>query len=211
MSHLIDQILENTTKDYFSDTELHAWLLGSNDSRHGLVKRAIAHEDLIQIRKGLYALNKRYQRRGLNYYELAQHIYGPSYVSFESALSYHGLIPEAVYTMTSATYKRSCSFKTPLGLFTYTPIPKAIFLAAVQRIQVEREIFLMASPVKALADLIYEKRLDWRGLEPVIGSLRIDEADLEQFNKIEIFNLSTEYPSLRVRKFLIGLLKDLET
>lgn len=211
MSQLVNQILENTSRDYFSDTEIKIWLTGTDDRRYALIKRAIANKDLIHIHKGLYALNKRYQRKGLNLYELAQHIYGPSYISFESALSYHGLIPEAVYTTTSATCKRTRSFDTPLGLFTYSLVPKAVFLNAVQRIQIEREIFLMASPVKALADLIYEKRLDWMGLEPVIESLRIDENDLNQFDRAEILDLSRDYPSFRVRRFLTGFLKDLQT
>lgn len=211
MSHLLDQILENTTRDYFSDTEIVAWIPGTEASRYNLMKRGIAKQEIIRIRKGLYALNQRYQRRGLNSYELAQHIYGPSYVSFESALSYHGLIPEAVYSMTSATFKRSCSFRTPLGVFTYQAIPKAIFLSCVQRIDSDNQPFLMASAVKALADLVYTKRLDWRGAEPLTQSLRIDEEDLKLLDMTEINDLGTHYPSSKVRRFMAGLQKDLTT
>lgn len=81
----------------------------------------------------------------------------------------------------------------------------------MQRIQIEREIFLMASPVKALADLIYEKRLDWVGVEPLIESLRIDEEDLKLLDTNEIENLRKTYPSSRVHHFLAGVQKDLLT
>lgn len=104
MSRLIDRILENAPRDYFSDTEIKIWFPGTTASRHNLISRAIASGAITKIRRGLYALHRRYQRYGVSLYELAPQIYGPSYLSFESALSYHGLIPEAVYTTCSATY-----------------------------------------------------------------------------------------------------------
>ena len=60
---------------------------------------------------------------------LAGIIYGPSYLSFEFALAWHGLIPEAVYTFTSATCgkKRKKQYTTPFGVFTYRDIPTPAF------------------------------------------------------------------------------------
>src|SRR3546814_12610637 len=54
---------------------------------------------------------------------LANHIFGPSYVSVETALSYYGLIPERVYETTSMTTQAPRKFNTPLGTFTYTRLP----------------------------------------------------------------------------------------
>src|SRR3989338_8200638 len=107
MSRFIESIRDKIPYDVFTDEAVHQLIRESPDTRYGLVKRAIAKGELIHLRRGLYGFAKKYQRRGTNLFELAQMMYGPSYISFESALSYHGWIPEAVYTVTSAAMKRS--------------------------------------------------------------------------------------------------------
>ena len=74
-------------------------LRGTSDKR-GKIARMIHGGDLIQLRRGLYAT-----RRDLDPLVLATSIYGPSYVSFETALWYHGMIPEAVFEIVSATVR----------------------------------------------------------------------------------------------------------
>ncbi|HSW71384.1 MAG TPA: hypothetical protein VLH77_05335 [Gammaproteobacteria bacterium] len=64
-------------------------------------------------------------------FELAQYIYGPSYISLESALSFHKLIPETVYTVTSTTVKRSREFQTPLGVYSFLHLPPENFYVEV--------------------------------------------------------------------------------
>src|SRR4051812_41377652 len=85
----------------------------------------LAKEGVIQpVKKGLYiagpALN--IDRRPEPFL-LANHILGPSYVSVETALSHHGLIPERVYEIASMTTQAPRKFNTSLGLFTYTRLP----------------------------------------------------------------------------------------
>jgi len=82
--------------------------------KRGKIARMIASGELIQLRRGLYAT-----RRGLNPVALAGPIYGPSYIIFESALSFHGLIPEAVYEITSATLRLPKAVKNDFGRFRY--------------------------------------------------------------------------------------------
>ena len=88
---------------------------------------------LIPIRRDLYLI-KNAKRTLLNCFEIAPIIYGPSYVSFESALSYHGWIPEAVRTTTCASVKRAKEFETPLGIFSYEHIPIKAFLLELNNI-----------------------------------------------------------------------------
>lgn len=66
----------------------------------------------------------------------------------------------------------------------------------------------MATPLKALADYVYSKKLDWEGLEPLIQSLRIEPESLP-FTAQEIDELSAAYQSPRVSRFLTSLKKDL--
>ena len=77
------------------------------------------------ITKGIYETD-----RHTPAYLLAGSIYGPSYISFEYALSFYGMIPEAVYTVTSATFekKKKKKFETAFGTFTYRDVLQRHFL-----------------------------------------------------------------------------------
>jgi predicted transcriptional regulator of viral defense system len=89
-------------------------------------------------------------------FEIANKIYSPSYVSFEMALSYYGLIPESVYGVTSASTLKTSHFKTPIGSFIYRTIrPKLYF--GFDFIKNNEKVFKLASPEKAFLDLFYIK------------------------------------------------------
>ncbi len=208
MSYFIRNILDSFSQDCFTDTELNFIIKGTDASRYNQVKRAIAKNELISIRKGLYALAKSYQRKGLHPYTLAQKIYGPSYLSMESALSFYAYIPEAVYSFSNVCSKRSKSFETPLGNFYYTHIPLPAFGVGIQRKMIHGEVFLIASPLKALTDYVYKNRLDWVGLGPVMKSLRIEKENL-RFSLEDISELSELYASKRIFNFLEGIRRDL--
>ncbi len=89
-------------------------------------------------------------------FEIANRIYAPSYVSFEMALAYHGLIPESVYGITSASTRKTSHFKTPIGAFIYRTIrPKLYF--GFDFLKNNEKIVKLASPEKAFLDLFYIK------------------------------------------------------
>jgi predicted transcriptional regulator of viral defense system len=107
--------------------------------------------EIIRIKKGLYVPGTKYNRdisRGV----LANLIYGPSYVSYEYALSRHGCIPEKVVGVTSACAKKNKEFSTPVGTFRYRKIPENVFSFGVELTEEEQYPFLIASPEKALVD-----------------------------------------------------------
>jgi hypothetical protein len=211
MNKLTEKIFENAPYGCFTSQDVATLFPESEDKRYGLVKRAIASDEIIHIRRGLYCLAQKYQKKNINLYALAQHIYGPSYISLESALSRHGWIPEAVYTLTSVSSGKSKEFKTPLGAFSYNSVPQKVFYAGVERLADEAgNIFLMASPMKALADYVYVNKKDWAELQPVAESLRIEREEFESVTSEDINALIENYTSQRVRKFLKGLRKDLK-
>ncbi len=89
-------------------------------------------------------------------FEIANRIYPPSYVSFEMALAYYGLIPESAYGITSASTRKTSSFKTPIGAFIYRSIrPKLYF--GFNLFKNNEKLFKIASPEKAFLDLFYIK------------------------------------------------------
>lgn len=210
MNKLTEVVIENIPRDIFTDFDLINLIGGSNDKRYGLVKRACANGGIVRVKKGLYCLPSKYQRHKINLYQLAQYIYGPSYVSMESALSYHGWIPEAVHTLTSACVKKSRNFMTPLGAFSFRRVPTAVFYSAVDRITPENgEAFFMATPLKALADYVYIHKENWEGLAPVVESLRVEPDCLKEAGQEGFDRLYKNYNSRRVKKFIKGLKKDL--
>ena len=89
-------------------------------------------------------------------FEIANRIYAPSYVSFEMALAYYGLIPESVYGITSASTRKTSHFKTPIGSFIYRTIrPKLYF--GFDFLKNHEKSFKLASPEKAFLDFFYIK------------------------------------------------------
>lgn len=211
MNKLTEKMFEMARYGYFSTQDIAALFPGSEDRRYGLVKRAIAGGEILHIRRGLYCLAPKYQKQPISLYGLAQHIYGPSYISLESALSRYGLIPEAVYTVTSVSYGKSKEFRTPLGTFSYDPVRQKIFLAGVKRETEESgQAYLIASAVKALADYMYVRRKSWTGLGPAAAELRMEPAELGDVSSADFEDLLENYASRRVQKFLQGLRKDLK-
>ncbi len=111
--------------------------------------------DLIRLRRGLYVADPSVSNQEISRELVANNLYGPSYVSYQSALSYYGLIPERVNAVTSATIGRARSYTNTLGLFEYITVPRAYFHIGIEQVIVENEYaFLIASPEKALCDLI---------------------------------------------------------
>jgi hypothetical protein len=212
MGNVIEEVKQKVLYNFFSDLELSLLIPGTENRRYALVKRAMAKGDLIQVRRGLYCLAEKYRGRPLNLFALAQKIYGPSYISLESALSHHGWIPEAVFSITSASAKRSREFKTPLGVFSFTRIPADPFLTAVDLHQADEGSFLMARPWRAIADYVYAYKKDWKGLHPLVENLRVDEEHFQSVDRRELGELeeiAESFRSRRVHKFIKGVLKEL--
>ncbi|MFH1394578.1 MAG: hypothetical protein ABIH09_00270 [Candidatus Omnitrophota bacterium] len=210
MQKLVELVLEKFEHDVFTDLDVKILVKGSDNRRYGLVKRALANGEILRITKGIYCLTDKYRRNKLNLYSLAGKVYGPSYVSLESALSYHGWIPEAVYTVTSVSIKRSKDLFTPVGRLSYSHVPETIFYIDVERIRADDEsIYLMANPLKALADYVYVYRKNWDTIEPVLQSLRIERSYLrEKTDFMEIETLISNYSSKRVKNFLEAIKKE---
>ena len=176
---------------------------------HALAKRAVASGKIIRIRKGLYTFpNKR--GKILDGRALCQSLYGPSYISLEYALSYHNLIPEAVYTITSVSLGKSRHFSTPVGEFNFQRVPQNILYTQVERLTGDGGLsFFMATPLKALCDALYCGGKEWTGLASALDELRIDFEDLPALDAVLIDELLENYRNSRVRTFLKGIRKEL--
>lgn len=117
------------------------------------LSRMIKAGSIIQVRRGLFTDEKNIPPK-----VLAPVIYGPSYLSFEYALSYHGLIPEGVTIFTSASYKKNRDkiFHTPLGDYYYYYLPTAVYPYGLVREEEKGYPYIIALPEKALCDALYK-------------------------------------------------------
>lgn len=211
MTKVLENKLRHYPHPYITDIELGTLLDGSLDSQYSKVKRLLAQGKLIHIRRGLYCLteNLSYSRKP-HPFALAQYIYAPSYVSLESALAYHKLIPEAVYVTTSACAKRSKEFQTPLGVFSYLHLPPDDFYTEVELVSDDHDRFFMAKPWKAICDYIFCYKKEWNTLDPLLQSLRINRDDLPILRYEETEVLNEYYQHKRLTRFLKGIKRDLK-
>lgn len=84
----------------------------------------------------------------------ANKLYGPSYISLESALSWHGFIPEGVFQITSCTTRKTNSFNSPIATFAYRHLKPSLFLGYQLR-EWENHRYAIAGPEKTIIDYLY--------------------------------------------------------
>ena len=142
---------------------------------------------IIRLKRGLYVVNPEYTGKRLSNELIANHLYAPSYVSMSTALRYYGLIPEAVYVNQSMTVKHSRSFQTPIGNYDYKCISREAFAVGVKTERVADYAFLIASPEKALCDLIANSsKVNLRYMKDVENYLENDiRMDMDEFMKFD--------------------------
>lgn len=152
------------------------------------------NKQIIRLKKGLYICSPEVTGKALSTELIANHLYAPSYVSMSSALRYYSLIPETVYTNQSMTFKHAKTFDTPLGRFEYTHISREAFSIGLSCIQKDDYTFVIATPEKALCDLIANStNVNLRYLKDaemyLEEDIRMERDDFKQMNA----NIFEEY------------------
>jgi predicted transcriptional regulator of viral defense system len=197
------KLREGLRVDLFSQNDLKALLYPmTNASIHNGVSRALRSKDLLQLKRGLYLFSKNLRRSSLSKFLIANKMYGPSYVSFESALSHYGLIPEGVYTTTSACHQRKTkNFKTELGDFSYEYVPCSDFFQGVIHDK-EKGGILIATPLKAFFDLVCLRKKHYQTADEIERDLRIEmselRAEVSKYSVSEIEELAKQYKKKNV-------------
>jgi hypothetical protein len=160
---------------------------------------------MVRVHKGFYVFGPEYARRPYSRELLANLMYGPSYVSLDSALAAHGLIPEGVGAVTSVCTGQPKCYDTPVGRFIYRPVPARGFCPGVTRVVLaDGRAYLMATPGKALADKLRETRgVSFRTQSELrrylTDDLRIDAEALSGLDAEELDRVAAGYRSRKVR------------
>ena len=170
------------------------------------LRRMVKSGEYTKVIRGLYETDS-----SVSGYLLAGSIYGPSYLSFDFALSFYGMIPETVYTFTSATYdkKKKKFFDTPFGNFSYQDVPKDVYPYEISFASEGEYTFQIATPEKAICDKLYAIRpvRSIRGMtQLLIEDLRINEEILRTLDVGKIENMADKYHTTNV-DILIKALK----
>ena len=186
----------------------------SEAARKVLVHRAVSAGEIIRLRPGLFLLAPEFRKTHPHPFVVAAMLHSPSHVSLESALSHHGLIPEAVFQVGSVTSARSRTFHTPVGVFSFVRVPASDPRAGVQALKVDgRSWAFVATPLRAIADLIYTRRdVNWAkdGFAFLTESMRIERDDLEKISFESLDEVCESLRSRRTTDYLRGLYRELK-
>ena len=171
------------------------------------VTRLLSSGRIIRIKKGLYCFGQAYRRAPISREYLANLIYGPSYVSLDYALSYYGMIPERVHSITSVTINRSRRFETPVGLFYYRTLTDSKYSVGAVLNSVSGTSFMIASPEKALVDKVWtDGRFSGRRISDyedyLADDLRIGRTELDRLDREALHIIAESYDSVKVNKLV---------
>ncbi len=173
--------------------------LSNYANKENKISREIKAGKLIKLKKGLYETNPNTPG-----YLLSASIYGPSYLSFDFALSYYRLIPEKVFNYTSATFgkNKKKKFTNNFGTFLYRDVPKNVYHLGICLKTEGNYTYQIATKEKALCDKLYTLKTlnNFKELENILfNDLRIDEEEIHNLNKKDIEEIAKFYHSRNVQ------------
>jgi len=187
----------------FSHEMIYSLLEKSISNVNEKISNLVRNKELIRLKKGFYTFSKLYQTKPINLISVANTLYSPSYVSFDYALSYYGMIPERVSEVTSATSKNEKLFDTPIGRFSYKKVSPEAYSLGIDWIydDIEGGRFI-ATAEKALCDKIkYDRGIGTLTQASMIEylkyDLRIDISIPLNYELIEIIAIAYKSRNLK--------------
>jgi len=170
------------------------------------ISRFLKYKEIFQFKRGLYVsvdfFNK--NKNDISYlFYLANIIRTPSYVSSWAAIQYYDLTTEAIHSVTSVTPKVTRDYRTKAGNFAYQSIQKELFsdfslVKGKPALPIGRFDFFIASPSKALFDLLYFKTRQFRGIglediKALTEELRVDAGEMDKDEQTKFYTLIKKY------------------
>ena len=173
----IYQLSKQISVSVFTHDQIEAILSSHVNNVNAKISYMVKKGELLRLKKGVYAFGEEYRINPIDIVSVANILYAPSYVSFDYALSYYGLIPERVYEITSATMRMKKEFSTPIGRFTYKVVPLQAYALGVDwRYDKTDGGKLIATAEKALCDKVKSDR----------GIGRLSQAKLENYLEYDL-------------------------
>jgi len=162
-----------------------------NNSK-SFINRNVKRGLLLKLKNGLYALSN----INISKFFIANKLYTPSYVSFETALSYYGIIPETVYAIFSVTTKASREFEAKESNFIFHKVKKEAFFGYIPK-KIGNIVVLIAEPEKALLDYLYFVILKKKTFN--------DRLNIKNISKIKLFKYTKYFGKDKLTQLVRGL------
>lgn len=175
----VEEKLKNIGLEVFTPQEFKGVFNVSLKRASNFISSNLSSGLFVKLRNNFYMIKDSRP----DYFFIANKFYQPSYISLETALSYHKIIPEVVYGNTSITTKTSREFETPIGNFTYRHIKIKAFTGYELR-AADRYKVLIAEPEKALADYLYFVDLKKVSLNDRLKLRNINRLKLLEYAKL---------------------------
>lgn len=138
--------IESQEKVFFDTKDLAIFLNLDGRTLENTIKRLVVQQILTVLERGKYYVTSKTPSD----FQIAYFLYNPSYISFETALSYHGVLSQFPTVITSVTTRRSRTKVLPNKEYTFSHIQKGLYIGYIKK-----DGFLLATPEKALVDQIY--------------------------------------------------------
>jgi predicted transcriptional regulator of viral defense system len=158
----------------FNIYQVYAW---KPDFDRNNLTRWVKKGYLVRLRQGYFAFPEYKDKNDYALY-FANRIYRPSYISLHTALAFYGMIPEAVVQITSVTSLKTASFTNDFGEYAYRNVKERLMFGYELKPMADGRNFQLATPEKALLDLLY--LYPFYDSETEIEALRLDEEYLQQ-------------------------------
>lgn len=160
--------------------------------------RMVKGGELIRLKNGFYLISRFAKEGTIPFEQIANLLYGPSYVSLEWALSFYQFIPERVTTVTSMTTGSKKEYVTPIGTFTYLPLNLARYSIGIHYQPDQLGGFLIGTPEKALADWVFQTCQGLNEIElrnDLLESKRMEIDSLQSLNLDLLWSIAYRYDS----------------
>jgi predicted transcriptional regulator of viral defense system len=174
----------------FNIHQIYAW---QPDFDRNNLTRWVKKGYLIRLRQGYFTFSEYKNKPDYSRY-FANQIYRPSYISLHSALSFYGMIPEAVVQITSVTSLKTATFTNDVGEYSYRSIKESLMFGYELKPIADNLTIRFATPEKALLDLLY--LYPFYDNEQELEELRLDEDYLnEELNKNLLLSYNAKFQS----------------
>lgn len=212
-SEFLDKIEDDLKVSLFTDDDLK---LIFRDKESSAIYNSLTYhlklKNLERFKRGLYALTpRRKEKYTFSKFKLANKLVLHSFISFESALSHHNLIPETVHETTSSTNSKNVMFENSFGKFSFTYSPVEPFYLGVEKDKASDA--RVANPIRALFDIIYVRKKHYSKSLDLEQDLRIDLIELKKIlshlKAADILELGEAYKKKTTRNFAKLLIKEL--
>ncbi len=182
---------------YITTQTLHVMLQDYKNPKD-CIWRLVQSGELLRLKNGFFLIRHLIEKAPIPFEQIANLLYGPSYVSLEYALSFYGMIPEGVFGCTSMTLNPRKNFRTAIGTFSYRHLSQERYTVGVSHKENQLGGFFLATPEKALADHVFQLCQGMTReelLTDLLESKRIEEDSLKTLDKKALWHIADAYHS----------------